>query len=311
MGALISLVQGTFPSTSKFSVDDIPDLTGQVALVTGANTGIGKETAKALLSRNATVYIAARNAEKSTSAIRDLKAATGKEAYFIQLDLADLKSVKRAAEDFLSKEKRLDMLFNNGGVMVPPIKLATADGYDLTFGTNVLGHFYLTKLLLPTLLSTAKESEKPSRVITTSSSAALFTSSLNFETFKDGPARLKKGNQYMYVQSKFGNLVFSTELARRYGDQGIVSAGVNPGNIQSELQRTMSRVQHLFVDWMLYPTPMGALTQLWGGTTADPKVINGKFLVPWARVGRTHEPATDPALGKKLWEWLEDQVANI
>ncbi|KAJ8472767.1 hypothetical protein ONZ45_g16538 [Pleurotus djamor] len=323
MGALTQLWGGTtahpadingkdfFPAKSQFSVDDIPDLTGQVALVTGANTGIGKETAKALLAHNATVYIAARNAEKSAEAIRDLMAITGKEARFIQLDLADLKSVKKAASEFLNREKRLDMLFNNGGVMIPPIELLTADGYDLTFGTNVLGHFYLTKLLLPVLLSTAKDSERPARVMTTSSGAAIFASDLNYDTFKDGPARLKKGNQNMYVQSKFGNLVFSTELARRYGDQGIVSAGLNPGNIKTDLQRMMSPLQHFFIDWLLSPLPMGALTQLWGATTANPKAIQGKFLGPWARVGKTHIPATDPAIGKKLWDWLEDQVVDI
>ncbi|KAJ7352040.1 hypothetical protein DFH08DRAFT_693367, partial [Mycena albidolilacea] len=134
-----SAIKQGFPPKSKFSVDDLPDLSGQVIIVTGANIGVGKETVKALLQHNAKVYLAARSPEKAKEAIDDLKSQTGKEAEFLQLDLADLHSVKRAVEKFTEKETRLDVLFNNGGVMGPPIEQLTAQGYDLTFGTNVLG----------------------------------------------------------------------------------------------------------------------------------------------------------------------------
>lgn len=127
------------PPKATFFVEQIPDLTGKVAIVTGANSGIGKETAKVLLAHGAKVYIAARNQAASQEAIRQLKQETGNEAIFLKLDLSDLKAIKASAKEFLSKETQLHILLNNAGVMVPSIELVTADGYDLQFGTNVLG----------------------------------------------------------------------------------------------------------------------------------------------------------------------------
>lgn len=237
-----------FPSKPTWTTADIPDLTGKVALVTGGNTGIGKETVKALLEHNATVYLAARTPEKAERAIADLKTTTGREAHFLKLDLANLRAVKEAAEDFLSKEIRLDILFNSAGVMMCPVQECTADGYDLQFGTNVLGHFYLTKLLLPALLAKSSNSaaNEPSRVVTTSS-IGHNPGRLDFATFKDGPKRRKAWTQTLYFQSKLGNIVFANELARRYGDQGLVSTSVNPGNLDSDLYRYMPRFLHSLV----------------------------------------------------------------
>ncbi|KAG6856471.1 hypothetical protein H0H87_004050 [Tephrocybe sp. NHM501043] len=106
----------TFPPAAKFSVDQIPDLSGKVMIVTGGNTGIGKEIVRALLSRNAKVYMASRNAAKAKAAIEELEKETEKEAVFLELDLASLKSVRKAAEEFLNKEQELHALFNNGRV---------------------------------------------------------------------------------------------------------------------------------------------------------------------------------------------------
>ncbi|TFK40852.1 NAD(P)-binding protein [Crucibulum laeve] len=312
MGATLSLMGQVFPPASKFSVNDIPDLTGRVIIVTGANTGLGKETAKALLVHNAKVYIAARSKDKAEQAIQDLKQETGKQAHFLKLDLADLKSVKAAAEEFHSKETQLHILFNNGGVMVPPVKDVTAQGYDLQFGTNVLGHFYFTKLLLPTLLATAKTSpDGTARVVSTASSAEVFLSTIDFNSLKDGPARRNKYSSTLYAQSKFGNVVLSNELARRYGSEGLVSTAINPGNLQSDLQRHLSFFEWLFIRPILYPTPFGALNQLYAGTTAPGKEVNGKYVVPWARVIETSAPTKDPKIGQELWKWMEEQVENV
>ncbi|KAJ2919177.1 hypothetical protein MD484_g1196, partial [Candolleomyces efflorescens] len=310
---IASVFRESFPPKATFSVDDIPDLSGKVIIVTGANTGVGKETAKALLNHNAKVYIATRNREKTESAIQDLKTETGKEAIFLKLDLASLKSVKAAAEEFLSKETDLHVLFNNAGVMVPPIADLTTDGYDLQFGTNTLGHFYFTKLLLPALLKGAKSSsDGTARVVNTSSSASMFTSKINFDTLKDTRARRKTSPNTLYAQSKLGNAIFAKELARRYGDQGIVSTGLNPGNLTSELQRHMGPIEGRLVRaLLLHPTPMGALTQLWAGTTQEGATLNGKYLIPWARVGTGNPAINDEKLGADLWKWFEDQVANI
>ncbi|KAG6916435.1 hypothetical protein DXG01_006763 [Tephrocybe rancida] len=255
--------------------------------------------------------MAARSPEKAQAAIEDLRAQTGKDAIFLKLDLADLKSVKAAATEFQEKENELHILFNNGGLMNPPLEGITADGYDLQFGTNVLGHYYFTKLLLPTLISTAQtSSDKHVRVLTTSSVTHYF-GSLDFNTFKDGPARRKRPVYKLYAQSKFGNLVYAMELARRFGEQGIVSTAINPGNLDSDLMRHLSWLEHYLIRLGLYPVSMGALTQLWGATSKEGANLNGKYLAPWARIASPKADALDPVVGRELWEWLEEQVKDL
>ncbi|KAH6912847.1 hypothetical protein BKA70DRAFT_1265218 [Coprinopsis sp. MPI-PUGE-AT-0042] len=311
MGSTLSFFTEMFPPASKFSVEDIPDLSGKVMIVTGANAGIGKETAKALLKKNAKVYMAARSQEKAESTIQELKEETGKEGIFLKLDLADLKSVKSAAEEFSRKEDRLHVLFNNGGVMVPPIEDVTAQGYDLQFGTNVIGHFYLTKLLLPVLVSTAKATGSKTRVVHTSSSGSLNAKIMDFNTFKDGPVRQKLRPWGLYFQSKLGNVIVANEFARRYGKDGVVSCSLNPGNLETDLLRHAGTMAKLAGKLILYPAPMGALTQLWAGTTDAGLDLNGKYLIPWARVGTPNPLGNDVKLGGILWKWLEDQVEGI
>ncbi|KNZ76729.1 hypothetical protein J132_08801 [Termitomyces sp. J132] len=312
MGIVLSLLAESLPPRSTFSVDGgIPDLEGKVVIVTGANTGVGKETIKALLAHNAKVYLAARNPDKAKMAIEDLRAQTGKDAIFLKLDLADLGSVKDAVEEFRAKEKELHILFNNGGVMLAPIDELTVDGYDLQFGTNVLGHYYLTKLLLPTLISTAHSSpEKHVRVLT-ASSVTHYIGNLDFNTFRDGPARRRLGTHLLYAQSKYVHLVFAAELARRYGEKGIVSMAVNPGNIDTDLTRHMNPVSRWLLRRGMYTAPQGALTQLWGATSEEGVSLNGKYLAPWARVRSPRSDALHPLLGKQLWEWLDEQIKDL
>ncbi|KAI0369416.1 NAD(P)-binding protein [Pilatotrama ljubarskyi] len=190
MGAFLSALQRhaivasqAYPPKSQFTVDQIPDLTGRVVIVTGdysllqRDVGIGYETIQALLQHNAKVYMASRSRVKVDAAIASLKEATGKEALFLELDLSSLASVKRAAQEFLSREHELHILFNNAGVMMPPIDQVTKDGYDLQFGTNVLGHFYFTELVMPALLAGVESSpDHHARVITTSSAGAYLES---------------------------------------------------------------------------------------------------------------------------------------
>ncbi|KAL5478707.1 RDH1_1 [Sanghuangporus weigelae] len=301
------------PPKPKWTATDIPDLSGKVTIVTGGYTGIGLETVRALLSKNAKVYIAGRNKSKADNAINVLKNETGKEVLFIELDLADLKAVKKAAEEFKSKETQLHILFNSGGVMVPPVDQLTADGYDLQFGTNVLGHFYFTKLLLPVLLETAKSApDKHVRVVTSSSSGHLFQSGpIQYDTLRDSSKRKKLGITNLYEQSKFGNILFAKELAKRYADQGIVSTSLDPGIIKSELGRHISSFQKRIMDLMLFPTPMGAITQLYAGTAPEAADLNGAHLIPWARVGEPLAHAKDPKEAEELWNWLEEQVKDI
>ncbi|TFY81395.1 hypothetical protein EWM64_g2622 [Hericium alpestre] len=309
MGNALAVYKDTFPPSPTYSVDDVPDLSGKIIIVTGGNTGLGKETIKVLLQHNATVYLAARSPSKAKAAIDELRDVTGKEALFLQLDLSDLKSVKESARQFLEKEKKLDVLLNNAGVMMSPIEQLTKDGYDLQFGTNVLGHFYFTKLLLPLLLSTAKTTGE-ARVVTLSSGAGLMVDEIDFNTLKDSPARKNLGTTKLYMQSKLGNMVVSLELARRYADQGIISTSINPGTLKSDLARHVhSLIYKLILKIISYPVPMGTLSSLYAATHPDGKSLNGKYLKPWAREGELSKTATDPELGKELWTWMEEQVA--
>lgn len=312
MGVTLSMLSQVFPPTSHFSVNDIPDLSGKVIIVTGGYAGIGFWTSKALLEHNAKVYLAGRDAAKAEKAIADLKRETGgKEALFLKVDLAELKSVKAAGQEFLSKETRLDVLINNGGVMKPPIEKITADGYDLQWGTNVLGHFYLTRLLLPLLVETAKTNpDEKARIVNLSSSAA-YLGTLRFDTFKDGPTRKKKASWDLYNQSKLGNVIVADELHKRYSSQGIVSTSVNPGNIRSELQRHLSGLEAAIINRMVYDTPYGALTSLWAATSPETADLGGEFLVPWARQGRLWKSARDPVQAQEVWTWLEEQVQTF
>ncbi|TFK40855.1 NAD(P)-binding protein [Crucibulum laeve] len=313
MGSLWSIFRQLFPPAPRYSIDDIPDLTGKIIIVTGSNTGVGKETAKALLLHNAKVYIACRSQIKAEEAILDLEQHTGKKALFLNLDLGDLKSIKTAAEEFLSRETELHVLFNNAGVFIPPVELITTQGYDLQFGTNTLGHFYFTKLLIPVLLSTAKSNPRGAvRVVNTASIGHYLWGDLDFNTFKDTPARRKMTPLALYAQSKFGNVVFSNEMARRYGDQGIISMSVNPGNLRSDIQRHVSKTKASLVDFIFYyPVAYGALTQLWGGTSLEGAEFNGEYLFPWARMGAARVETKDPQIGKALWQWFEEQVQYV
>ncbi|KAG8688051.1 hypothetical protein FRC11_006168 [Ceratobasidium sp. 423] len=216
MGNMFSQI---YPPKSLFTVDQIPDLTGQVMIVTGGNTGIGKETCKALLNKNAKVYLAARSKSRADEAVEWLKQETdGKVPIFLELDLANLSSIRKAVETFKSQEQELHVLFNNAGVMRPPVEQRTKDGYDLQFGTNVLGHYFFTTLLLPTLIHTAKNSPQAhghARVINTSSSAVYLVpeGGINWETLGTDEASVQAckrlGSNKLYAQSKLVGTLYS------------------------------------------------------------------------------------------------------
>jgi len=191
--------------------------------------------------------------------------------------------------------------------MVPPIEQLTADGYDLQFGTNTLGHAHFTLCLIPELAEGAKTSaDGKARVVNTSSDAAYHASKegIDYDTVRDGPERKKSGITALYCQSKLGNVLFSNELARRFADQGITSNALNPGHLKTDLQRHITKVQELLVNWMLYPAPFGALTQLYVGTSPETVNYTGEWFIPWARLAKI---TTEQRDGEKLWDWIEEQ----
>ncbi|EPS94683.1 NAD-binding protein [Fomitopsis schrenkii] len=286
-----------------FKAEDVPDLTGQV-----------------LLQRNAKVYMASRSREKAEAAIAQLRDETGREAIFLELDLSSLASVRKAASEFLrrvsaTEEAELHVLFNNAGVMGPPVNQITADGFDLQFGTNVVGHFLFTELLMPALFAGAQSSsDHHARVVTTSSSAAM-CGHINFATIRDGPARRRYSKEALYAQSKLANVVVSREIAKRYGDQGIVSISVDPGSISTDLQRYYKQAPGIggamtraLAPVFLRPASVGALTQLWAGTTPEAIHENGKYAIPVARIAPCRPEAYDDMLGQELWEYLVENV---
>ncbi|KAI0305197.1 NAD-binding protein [Multifurca ochricompacta] len=303
----IGILSQLFPPKPTWNTVDVPDHTGKIVIITGGNGGIGKETARVLLSKGAKVYIATRSEEKSRKAIEELKKVTGKETIdFLKLDLADLASVKAAAEEYISKESELHTIYNNGGVMYTPMDQVTVQGYDMQFGTNVLGHFYFTTLLLPVLTATAKKVPAGTvRVVNVSSIGHNMGApeTIRWSTLATGndalEARKKLGTSKLYGQSKMGNILFSNELARRYGSEGIVSISLHPGSINTDLSRHASGLVQRIGRLVTYEVSYGAINSLYAGTAPAAAELNGKFLTPWAR------------LEKKLWEWCEEQVKDI
>ncbi|KZV94531.1 NAD(P)-binding protein [Exidia glandulosa HHB12029] len=306
----MGVLSENFPPKATWTAKDMPDCSGKVFLVTGGNSGIGFETVKELLRKGGKVYLAARSKAKAEEAIAELERETGKRAIFHELDLGNLAAVKRSAEEFASRESQLDVLINNAGVMNPPIESLTSDGYDLQFGTNVLGHFLFTKLLLPTLLSTASSnpSSKP-RIINVSSIGHRFHPSIKYDTLRDGPKRRAMGSMNLYSQSKFCNILVTNELARRYGDK-IVSISLHPGAIKTNLGRHMplfTKVWNLFAA----EVSLGAVTQLYAATAPEAAKMNGKYLIPWARVGEANPATANVETATKLWDWLEAEIKDV
>ncbi|KZV84506.1 NAD(P)-binding protein [Exidia glandulosa HHB12029] len=311
MGGILSILIQYFPPRAKWSVDEIGNLSGNVYLVTGASSGIGKACATTLAAKGGKVYVACRSESTANDVVQQLKAASGsQDVHYLLLDLSSLKSVEQAAAHFLRQETELHVLFNNGGVMTPP-EVLTPQGLDTTFATNVLGAFQLTNLLLPALLAGAKSSpDGTARVVNTSSSTAELAT-LDYQSLI---GKKQRSAHALYAQSKLGIAIFARELARRYGDQGIVSTSVHPGSINTELFRTQPTIVQWLMRLLLYSPEKGALTLLYCGVALETKLSNGKYFIPWARPGKSWQPqpsVEDPAVGKKLWEWLEDRVNDI
>lgn len=197
----------------------------KVFVITGSTAGVGKELAQILYSRNTKVYVAARSTEKASTMIAHTQAKHPEsegELIFLYLDLADLNQVKNSANEFLSKEQRLDVLWNNAAVMAPPEGSVTKQGYELQLGTNALGPFLFTKLLTPLLCQTAKSTGSV-RVIWVSSSAAELQSPNGGLDMSNLDYGSDKSTHHKYAVSKVGNILHCKEYAKRHQEDGIIS----------------------------------------------------------------------------------------
>ncbi|KAI1818756.1 short-chain dehydrogenase [Poronia punctata] len=323
MSHYISAIHQALPGKPTYTENDISDLSEKVYIVTGANTGIGKEVARILYSKNAIVWVAARNEEKAANAISSIKDThpdSKGRLEFLKLDLSDLTTIKASVEAFLAKEKRLDVLFNNAGVMIPPKGSKTAQGYELQLGTNCLGHFLFTQLLTPMLVETAKKAPKGSvRVVWVSSSAADHLSPKGGVELDNLDYKREVLYPYKYGISKAGNYYHATEYARRHRDDGIVSVSLNPGNLKSDLDRNCNWIEMLFRKATTYPTVNGAYTELFAGVSDQVNLDKtGSWIVPWGRFekirsdiyeGSKSEEEGGTGIAQKFWKWSEEQTS--
>ncbi|KAK4070807.1 hypothetical protein Trihar35433_5274 [Trichoderma harzianum] len=285
----------------EFSENDIPDLSGYVAIVTGGNSGIGYETANQLALHNARVYIASRSQERVNQAIDQMsQAAMGKtlDLHFLQIDLQDLKSVKAAAEHFMTLETRLDILINNAGVMTVPFKL-TADGLETQWQVNYVSPHVFTSSLMPLLLSTAStlNTKDRVRVVHVSSDAAFF-----------GPDTVQWNDVNMT----------STKGVMELCSQGVTAYSVHPGIVKSNLQghdpTLMGKVVRVAMKLGAGDTPLhGALNSLYCATSPSAPVQGqGKFFVPVGKPdSRADKWIKDREGNSRLWELGESQLKRL
>jgi NAD(P)-dependent dehydrogenase (short-subunit alcohol dehydrogenase family) len=287
----------------QWGESDIPDQAGRVAIVTGANSGIGFETARALAQKGARVVLACRDTGRGRDAEQRLRAALPQaDARFMPLDLGSLASVESFCKDFAAEEPKLDILCNNAGVMMPPLG-RTADGFELQLGTNHLGHFALTGRLLPLL----RRGEN-ARVVSVSS-VGHYLGRIDFD---DLQSEKRYGPLRAYGQSKLANLLFVRELARRLEARGepIVAAGAHPGSTRTNLQQH-SRLFSAVVAVFSQEPAGGALPTLRAATA--PGVRGGDYFGPGRlfemmgppRPARSTPASKDAATAKRLWEISE------
>lgn len=293
---------------SRWSTADIPDQTGRTAVITGANTGLGYETAAALAARGARVVLAVRNLDKGKAAA-DLIAARnrGADVSVQELDLTSLDSVRDAAETLRTGLDRIDLLVNNAGVMMTP-KGTTSDGFELQFGTNHLGHFAFTGLLLDRLL------ESPgSRVVTVSSIGHRF-GRIRFDDLGSERGYSRIG---AYGQSKLANLLFTYELQRRLTGTSTTALAAHPGGSSSELARYSPRVVQLLFRPLEQSTAMGALPTLRAAT--DPGALGGQYFGPggfaelrgFPKVVSSSDRSHDVAAQQRLWSVSQEKTGVI
>ncbi len=298
---------------SNWTTHDIPDQTGRLAIVTGANSGLGYETSRLLAAKGAHIIMAVRNVSKGESA-RDaiLQDTPDASLELMQLDLSSLASVRQFAQDYLAKYDHLHMLFNNAGVMAMP-RRETEDGFEMQFGVNHLGHFALTGLLLPAIINTPD-----ARVVTTTSTAQ-HTGDVNFDDLQGQKGYSRYG---AYSQSKLANVLFAFELQRKFEQAGVnaQSFTAQPGLAQTELQKNTVNNSGNPLERLIYgiimPTlaqsaEMGALAQIrpavepgaQGGTYYTPQRFNA---VGYPVVRKADSKAYDRERARKLWQVSEE-----
>ena len=270
-------------------------LNGKTVIITGANAGIGKETAVDLARRNARVIMACRSVEKGEKAAVEVRKRSGSDnVVFLQLDLASLTSVRQFAARVLEEEPRLDILINNAGVMACPYT-KTEDGFEMQFGVNHLAHFLLTNLLLDRL------KEAPSARIVNLSSLAHAFGKINFD---DLNSEKSYSSWSVYSQSKLANILFTRSLAKRLQGTNTIVNAVHPGGVRTELQRHSFVVRIMrFFSSIFWKTPEeGAQTSIYCAVSEEMEGVSGKYLADCKIVKPRTKEATDDEIAERLWQ---------
>ncbi|KAG0226608.1 hypothetical protein BGW41_004129 [Actinomortierella wolfii] len=319
----------TWVVRDNYSYSDIPDLTGKVAIVTGANTGLGYATMVALAARGAHVFLACRSKERALEAMERAKgeiatmaattAATTKKPPFVistkptleflELDLNDMNKCYRAAKEFLAKGLPLHILVNNSGIMNTPFAL-TVDGIEQQFGVNHMGHFVFTLALLDRI-----KKSQPSRIVVLSSMGHELTvkGGIDFDKLNDEKASDPFAR---YGRSKLANILFAQELAKRLALEKVFVNSCNPGYVNSDLYRygneTMGQAKAKMVavatNCFAKSPKKACLTQLYLATSPEVETldIRGRYFVPIAHEIRPHKWAQDAKLQDRLWQFSEE-----
>ena len=288
-----------------WAVKDMPDQMGKVTIVTGANRGIGYEVARALAAKGARVILACRSQEKGAAAAQQIcEEHPDAVVDLMPLDLADLSSIRRSAGEFTLHNDRLDMLINNAGVRMAPELRRTADGFEAQFGTNHLGHFALTGLLLEAIKRT------PGARVVTVSSVAHRQGRMDFDNLN---AERSYSQQSAYGTSKLANLLFTYELQRRFEAAGedAIAVAAHPGWTNTSFTEHPAPIR-LFSSLFAMPPDIGALSTLYAATAPD--VSGGEYYGPdglgqiWGYPARVESSALshDRAAAKRLWELSEE-----
>jgi NAD(P)-dependent dehydrogenase (short-subunit alcohol dehydrogenase family) len=293
---------------ATWTTTDIPDQTGRVAVITGANTGLGYETAAALAARGAHVVLAVRNLDKGKDAAALISRRNpGASVALQELDLTSLDSIRSAAQQLRADHDRIDLLINNAGVMWTP-RSTTKDGFELQFGTNHLGHFAFTGLLLDRMLPV-----EGSRIVTVSSIGHRIRADIHFD---DLQWERSYSRVAAYGQAKLANLLFTYELQRRLAPHGTtIAAAAHPGGSRTELTRNLppllARVTPL-IEPLFQGADMGALPTLRAAT--DHRVLGGQYYGPdgwgeqrgYPKVVQSSRKSHDADVQKRLWTVSEE-----
>ena len=284
------------------------------------NTGLGKQTIAYLAAHNpARIYLAARTESKARDAIASIKSSVPNacEIVYLPLDLTSFSSIASAATTFKAQESRLDILINNAGIMAVPYG-TTKEGYEIQFGTNHMGHALLTKLLLPTMLETAKQPGADVRIVNLSSAGHQLAVSKGIEF--DQEVLEQQATWRRYGSSKLANILFARSLAEQYPQ--ITSVSLHPGVILTDLFNSIRANIFLKIGlWVYgllgmflpghYKSPEGgALNSTWCATVPKEELENGGYYMPVGQKAGGSKWARDEGLQKKLWEWTEEELVK-